>query len=472
MMTDDKFHEHCGVFGVWRDRNAVVHTGMGLAALQHRGQESCGIAVSNNAGITKLCATGNVTNFMADPSFNALSGDTAIGHVRYSTVGDTGLKNAQPLLLDCPQGQIAICHNGQILNFAEMKEGLRFYGIDWQTNSDTELILQLCKLSKQPDPVEAIVEALTKVRGAFSIVMLANGELIVARDPHGFRPLCLGKLGEAIIVCSETCALDAVGATYVREIEPGEITVIGANGVRTVQHSEAQKAHCIFEHVYFARPDSYVFGTNVGSVRVRLGLNLAREAPADADVIIPVPDSGMWAALGYQEGTGLPLRLGLVRNSYMGRTFIHPDPNMRLRTTQMKLNAMPSILSGKRVVLIDDSIVRGTTMTMIVQSVRSAGATEVHVRIASPPPVSSCFYGINIPTTSELLAARQSVKEICRTVRADTLAYLSLEGLRNAVGHDSGSYCSSCYTGHYSVRPAGIPDDVGFFELEKLKSAA
>jgi amidophosphoribosyltransferase len=472
MIRDDKFHEHCGVFGVWRDGSAVLHTGIGLVALQHRGQESCGIAVSNPAGITRLCANGNVTNLMADPSFNALCGDTAIGHVRYSTVGDTGLKNAQPLLMDCPQGQIAVCHNGQIVNFGEVKEELSLYGINWQTNSDTELILQLCKLSKQPDAVGAIVEALARVQGAFSIVMLANGELIVARDPHGFRPLCLGELGDAVIVCSETCALDAIGATYVREIEPGEVTVIGASGIRTVQRSGAQKSYCIFEHVYFARPDSYVFGTNVGAVRVRLGLNLAREAPADADVIIPVPDSGMWAALGYQEGTGLPMRLGLVRNSYMGRTFIHPDPNMRVRTTQMKLNAMPSILGGKRVVLIDDSIVRGTTMTRIVQAVRSAGATEVHVRIASPPPVASCFYGINTPTTSELLASRQSVEEICRTVGADTLAYLSLEGLRNAVGHNSGSYCTSCYTGHYSVRPGGIPENVGFFELEKLKSAA
>ena len=470
---DDKFHEECGVFGVCGDANAVMHTAIGLCALQHRGQESCGVAADDGREVTRVCSSGSPAALMSESAFGTLRGNLAVGHVRYSTVGDTGLQNAQPIVMDCPQGQMALCHNGQIVNFDELKEEIDPLGPIWRTTSDSELVLQLCRVSREKDAASAIVEAVARISGAFSMVLLANHELIVARDPHGFRPLCMGHLNDALVVCSETCALDAVGAQYIRDIEPGEITAIGAGGIRILRQSPAPtKTHCVFEHVYFARPDSYIFGVNVGAVRARLGSNLARESPVDADVIVPIPESGMWAALGYQEDSGLPLRLGLVRNPYMGRSFIHPDPDKRASITHLKVNAMPSVLGGKRVVLIDDSIVRGTTMTKIVELVRRAGATEVHVRIASPPPVAPCFYGINTSTTAELIAATQSVSAICRTIGADSLSYLSLQGLLDAVGHTHGDYCTACYTGNYGVRRPRTAGHHDFVGVQDIKRAA
>lgn len=456
--VSDKPRDECGVFGIWGHSDSASCTALGLTALQHRGQDSSGIAVSKGGLITCVCRSGGPSHLLADNQLSRLNASVAIGHVRYSTVGGSGLKNAQPLVLQCPQGQIALCHNGQIVNFRELKQQMRDFEAKWLTESDSELVLQMCRISNRATVLEAMVDTLGKLKGAFSLLVLANDQLIAARDPHGFRPLCMGRLGDAVIVCSETCALDALGAVYVREVEPGEICVIGAEGVLTLRHSvSTESAHCIFEHVYFARPDSNVFGDNVGSVRARLGRNLAREAHVDADLVVPIPESGMWVALGYQEESGLPLRLGLVRNSYMGRMFIEPSNRRSASNARLKLNPVRSILDGQRVVLIDDSIVRGETMAGVVDSIRLAGAREVHVRIGSPPTISSCFYGINTPTNSELIAASHSVEEVRTMIGADSLRYLSLEGLLDAVGAKQRSYCTACYTGDYRVRPTHVP---------------
>lgn len=457
MQTDDKFRDECGVFGVWGDADAVAHTLVGLTALQHRGQDSSGIAVTQGAQIRRICRAGSTAHLVSDEGVRALQGHSAIGHVRYSTVGDSGLANAQPIVLNGPQGHIAVCHNGQIVNFQDLKQELSNIGATWLSDSDTEVVLQLCAMSKHSMIMDAFLEALSRLQGAFALLLLVNSELIAARDRHGFRPLCLGRLNEGFVVCSETCALDAVGASYLREIEPGEVLTIGDAGITSRRYSSSlEKAHCIFEHVYFARPDSHVFGENVGGVRTRLGRNLARESPADADVIVPVPDSGMWVAFGYQEESGLPLRLGLVRNNYVGRIFIEPAANRSKNNTRLKLNPVPSVLAGQRVVLIDDSIVRGETMTRIVTAVRGAGATEIHLRIGCPPTIAPCYYGINTPTKAELIAARCSVEEIRRQIGADSLHYLSLEGLLASMGGARSNYCTACYTGQYRVCPPHV----------------
>ncbi|HET8890588.1 MAG TPA: amidophosphoribosyltransferase [Candidatus Angelobacter sp.] len=457
MQTNDKFRDECGVFGVWGNADAVAHTLVGLTALQHRGQDSSGIAVTQGSQIHRVCRAGRTIHLVSDDEVRALQGHSAIGHVRYSTVGDSRLANAQPIVLNCPQGDIAICHNGQIVNFQDLKQELSNIGATWQSDSDTELVLQLCAMSKHSMIMDAILETLSLLQGAFALLLLVNSELIAARDRHGFRPLCLGRLNEGFVVCSETCALDAVGACYLREIEPGEVLAIGDAGITSRRYSSSlERAHCIFEHVYFARPDSHVFGENVGGVRTRLGRNLARESPADADVIVPVPDSGMWVGLGYQEESGLPLRLGLVRNNYVGRMFIEPAANRSKSNTKLKLNPVPAILAGQRVVLVDDSIVRGETMTRIVAAVREAGAIEVHVRIGCPPTIAPCYYGINTPTKAELIAARCSVEEIRRQIGADSLHYLSFEGLLDSMGDARSNYCTACYTGYYRVCPPHI----------------
>jgi amidophosphoribosyltransferase len=453
----DKFRDECGVFGIWGHPKAVECTLRGLAALQHRGQDSCGIATSVSGQIQRLCRSGMTGNLAADPALAMLTGGIAIGHVRYSTVGECSLANAQPIVLRCPQADVALCHNGQLVNIEELKKEVIALGVDILTSSDSELILQLCRTSSFPSAVDSIAGSLPRLQGAYSLLLLANDELIAARDPHGFRPLCMGRLGDAIVVCSETCALDAIGAQYFREIEPGEVTVIGQSGVRNMgSPRRAPKAHCIFEHVYFSRPDSYVFEQSVAAVRSRLGRNLAMEAPVDADVIVPIPESGMWVALGYQQATGIPMHPGLVRNSYVGRTFIDPDSEKRSDKVQLKLNAVASVVEGKRVLLIDDSIVRGTTIAGIVENMRHVGAKEVHVRIGSPPTVASCFYGINTPDRTELIAAEHSVEEIRRAINADSLAYLSLQGLLDAVEAKKNDYCTACYTGQYIVKPLGV----------------
>jgi amidophosphoribosyltransferase len=377
------------------------------------------------------------------------------------------LSNAQPIVIDCVHGQIAVCHNGNIVNANEIRERLVKEGAIFQTNSDTEVLVHLFARSKASGVENALVESLAELSGAFSFAILTKDHLYAARDPHGFRPLALGKLGDAWVVCSETCALDLINATYVREVGPGEVVVIGPDGLKSIAAFPSRKlAHCVFEHVYFARPDSEVFGQSVNEVRTTLGRALARETAMPADVVVPIPDSGVCAAIGYAEEAQLPLRFGLIRNHYVGRTFIEPAQAIRHFGVKVKLNPVKSILAGQRVVLIDDSIIRGTTSRKIVKMVRAAGASEVHLRISCPPTISPCFYGVDTPRRSELIAATHSLEEIRRYIGADSLGYLSLEGLLASVGPQRQHYCTSCYTGHY---PVAFPRDENAYLQLTLK---
>ena len=448
----DKFKDECGVFGIFGHPEASNLTYLGLYALQHRGQESAGIVAADGERMRVSRAMGHVAEAFNEQSLGQLPGHLAIGHTRYSTAGESKIENAQPFLIDCAHGQIAVAHNGNLVNARELRDDLVHRGSIFQTGSDTEVVLHLYARSKAPSVEEALVESVAQLSGAFSLVLLTKNRLIAARDPHGFRPLALGRLGEAWIVCSETCALDLIGATYLRDVEPGELVIISDGGLRSVKpFPDAPRAHCVFEHVYFARPDSYVFGASVNEVRTELGRQLAREAPADADVVVPIPDSGVCAAVGFAEESHLPLRMGLIRNHYVGRTFIQPQQSIRHFGVKVKLNPVRSILEGKRVVLLDDSIVRGTTSRKIVKMVKAAGASQVHLRISCPPTVSPCFYGVDTPSRTELIAASHTIEDIRKYVQADSLAYLSLDGLRRAVGPQAGSYCTSCYTGVYPV---------------------
>jgi amidophosphoribosyltransferase len=448
----DKFREACGVFGIFGHPEAANMTYLGLYALQHRGQESAGIASSDGEQIRLSRAMGHVADIFDGATLSDLNGTSAIGHVRYSTAGESRLSNAQPILIDCAHGQIAICHNGNLVNARELRDELVRHGSIFQSGSDTEVVLHLYARSRAASVEDAIVESVSQIQGAYSLALLTKDRLIAVRDPHGFRPLALGRLDDAWVVASETCAMDLIGATYVREIEPGEILVIGADGVKSIRPFPAAPLnHCVFEHVYFARPDSYVFGQSVNEVRTNLGRILAREQPVDADVIVPVPDSGVCAATGFSEASEVPLRMGLIRNHYVGRTFIEPESAIRHFGVKVKLNPVRSILEGRRVVLVDDSIVRGTTSRKIVKMVRSAGAREVHVRISCPPTISPCFYGVDTPRRSELIAATHTLDEIRTYLSADSVAYLSHEGLMEAVGAGQTHYCSSCYTGNYPV---------------------
>jgi amidophosphoribosyltransferase len=451
-MAFDKFREECGVFGIFGHSEAANLAYLGLYALQHRGQESAGIAASDGAEIRISKTMGYVADAFSERTLEKLPGHIAIGHVRYSTAGDSKVDNAQPLLIECAHGQIAIGHNGNLVNASELKDDLVKRGSIFQTSTDTEVILHLYARSRAATCDEAVVEAISSVQGAFSLVMMTRDRLIAVRDPHGFRPLAIGRLGDAVIVCSETCALDLIGATYVRDVEPGEVVIVTAGGVKSFKpFASAPSAQCIFEHVYFARPDSYVFGESVNEVRTNLGRLLAREQPAAADVIVPVPDSGVCAAIGFAEESGIPMRVGLIRNHYVGRTFIEPQQSIRHFGVRVKLNPVRSILENRRVVLVDDSIVRGTTSRKIVKMVKAAGAKEVHMRISCPPTISPCFYGVDTPRRSELIAATHTLEEIQKYIGADSLGYLSLEGLLSSVGTRRTSYCTSCYTAQYPV---------------------
>lgn len=448
----DKLHEECGVFGIFGHPEAANMTYLGLYALQHRGQESAGIAASDLAQVRLSRAMGYVADTFDSETLSTLPGSIAIGHVRYSTAGDSKLANAQPILIDCAHGQIALCHNGNLVNARELRDELVQQGSIFQSSSDTEVVLHLYARSKGATVEDAIVESVSQVQGAFSLVMLTRDRLVAVRDPHGFRPLAIGRLGDAVVVCSETCAMDLIGATYERDVQPGEVLVVSAEGVRSIKpFPPAPSSQCIFEHVYFARPDSYVFGRSVNEVRTNLGRILAKEQPVEADVVVPVPDSGVCAAMGFAEESGVPLRMGLIRNHYVGRTFIQPQASIRHFGVKVKLNPVRSILDGRRVVLVDDSIVRGTTSRKIVRMVRAAGAKEVHVRISCPPTISPCFYGVDTPRRSELIAATHTLDEIRDFLEADSVRYLSLEGLLSAVDTDRNAYCSSCYTGRYPV---------------------
>src|SRR3954469_10276148 len=448
----DKFKDECGVFGIFGNPEAANLTYLGLYALQHRGQESAGIVTADGERMLASRAMGHVADAFDNAALEGLPGHLAIGHTRYSTAGESRLFNAQPFLIDCVHGQIAVAHNGNLVNAQELRDELVRDGSIFQTSSDTEVVLHLYAKSRAGSVEQAIVDSVSQVRGAFSLVVLTGDRLVAVRDPHGFRPLALGQLGDAWVVCSETCALDLIGATYVRDVEPGEVLVISEGGLRSIKpFPPAPLSQCVFEHVYFSRPDSYVFGRSVNDVRTELGRVLAREAGVPADVVVPIPDSGVCAATGFAEESKLPLRMGLIRNHYVGRTFIQPQQSIRHFGVKVKLNPVRSILEGKRVVLIDDSLVRGTTSRKIVKMVKAAGASEVHLRISCPPTVSPCFYGVDTPSRSELIAATHTVDEIRRYVGADSLAYLSLDGLRAAVGSEHRSYCTSCYTGVYPV---------------------
>ncbi len=449
---DDKFHDHCGVFAVCGHPEAAKLTYLGLYALQHRGQESAGIAVSDGEQLSCHKGMGHVAEIFTPEILQQLTGRLAIGHTRYSTAGDTDLRNAQPLIVSCQKGPVALAHNGNLVNAPAIRRDLESRGAIFQTTSDTEVIQHYFARSKQAGTPEALADALDRVEGAYSLVALFKEAVYAIRDPRGFRPLCLGKLGDAWVVASETCAFDLIGATYEREVEPGELAILEGRGITSLRFAPAHPSQCIFEHVYFSRPDSVIFGRSVQASREMLGRLLAREHPAEADMVVPVPDSGVAAAIGFAEEARLPLRFGLIRNHYVGRTFIEPSQRIRDFGVRLKLNPVRSLLRGRRIVLVDDSIIRGTTSRKIVGIVREAGAREVHVRISCPPTISPCFYGIDTPTRRELIAATQSVEEIRQFIGADSLGYLSIEALRQAVGDTDGRYCLACYTANYPTR--------------------
>ena len=452
-LADDKFHDHCGIFAVQGHPEAANLTYLGLYALQHRGQESAGITSSDGKELIAHKGMGHVADVFTEPVLEGLRGCAAIGHTRYSTAGDTNLKNAQPITVACQKGQVALAHNGNLVNAPALRRELESRGDIFQTTSDTEVFLHYFARSKHSGIPESVADALDKVVGAFSLVMLFKDSVIAVRDPRGFRPLCLGKLDGAYVVASETCAFDLIGAAYLREIEPGEMLVLSSDGGATsLRFAPPQPTQCIFEHVYFSRPDSVIFGRSVQASREMLGRLLAREHPAQADLVVPVPDSGVAAAIGFAEESGIPMKFGLIRNHYVGRTFIEPRQTIRDFGVKLKLNPVRSLLEGQRVVLVDDSIIRGTTSRKIVRIVREAGAKEVHMRISCPPTVSPCFYGIDTPTKKELIAATHSLEEIRQWLDADSLGYVSLEGLRLAVGDGSGRYCLACYTGNYPTK--------------------
>jgi amidophosphoribosyltransferase len=464
----DKFREECGIFGIHGHTEAANLTYLGLYALQHRGQESAGIAATDGERLTMHKTMGYVADGFNEDVLAKLAGTAAVGHVRYSTAGESGLKNAQPILIDCAHGEIAICHNGNLVNGSELRDRLVAEGAIFQTTSDTEVMLHLYARSKAPTPEAALMEAISQAQGAFSLVLLTKDRMIAVRDPHGFRPLTLGKLDDGWVVASETCALDLIDAEHVRDIEPGEMFISGPDGTKSLRpFAPAPKAHCIFEHVYFARPDSNVFGLSVNEARTAFGRRLALEHPTpNADVVVPIPDSGVCAATGYAEASALPMRMGLIRNHYVGRTFIEPQQSIRHFGVRVKLNPVRSILEGRSVVLVDDSIVRGTTSRKIVKMVRAAGAREVHMRISCPPTISPCFYGVDTPRRSELIAATHSLEEIRKYIGADSLGYLSLEGLLGSVGPERKSYCTSCYTAEY---PVAFPRDQAAYQQLALK---
>jgi len=454
----DRFREECGVVGVYGHPEAANLVYLGLYALQHRGQEGAGIVSSDGTLLMSHRGLGLVADVFARDVMRRLVGSAAIGHNRYSTAGRTLLKNTQPLVVEFGRAGLAVAHNGNIVNAIELREQLEARGSIFQSSVDTEVIIHLMASAPGPNLIDRATVALSAVKGAYSLLLLDGSQMIAARDPHGFRPLVLGRIKDAVIVASETCALDLIGAEYVREIEPGEMILVSSAGVESFfPFPSAAAKRCVFEYVYFSRPDSNVFGRNVYQVRKQLGRQLAREQPADADLVIPVPDSGVPAALGFAEESGLAFDFGLIRNHYVGRTFIEPQDEIRHFGVKVKLNAQRGVLEGKRVVVVDDSLVRGTTSRKIVSMLRASGASAVHMRISSPPTTGPCFYGVDTPTKEELVASSQSVESICQFIGADSLGFLSAEGLYTFMQDAPGDgYCDACFTGRYPVR---IPED-------------
>ncbi len=458
MFRADKFNDECGVFGVYGHEEAANLTYLGLYALQHRGQENAGIVSSAGEGLKVHKGNGLVADIFTETDIEHLEGTSAIGHVRYSTSGDSELRNAQPFVVDYSRGSIAVAHNGNIVNSLLLRAEFEAYGSIFQSTMDTEAVVHLIASCKERNLTDRIIYALGRLEGSYSIAFLTEETLVAARDPRGFRPLALGKLKDAWVVASETCAFDLIDAEYVRDVEPGEVIAIDKNGLRSFKpFAPVEHTPCIFEFIYFARPDSAIFGANVYNVRKEFGRVLAKEHPVEADVVIPVPDSGVAAALGYAQAAGLPFELGLVRNHYVGRTFIEPKDSIRHFGVKLKLNGVRDVLEGKRVIVVDDSIVRGTTSMKIIKMLREAGAKEVHMRVSSPPTTYPCYYGIDTPDRDKLIAANQSVADINKYITSDTLGYLSVEGLYRAI-KDAGargivepSHCDACFTGDYPV---------------------
>ncbi len=447
---DDHFHDQCGVFGVWGSGEAANHAYLGLHALQHRGQESAGIVSSDGNQLYVHRGLGLVQDVFSTDTLGRLPGDRAIGHVRYSTAGGSHVKNAQPIVIDYAHGSIAVAHNGNLTNAEEIRRRLEGMGSIFQTTSDTEVVVHLIARSQERSTADRVADALRQTKGAYSLMVLTPQEMIAVRDPWGFRPLALGRLNGAYVFASEPVAFELIAAEYIRDVEPGEMVLVDKNGMKSLRPFEREPSKmCIFEYVYFARPDATLGNINVYEARKRMGRVLAREAPIEADVVIPVPDSGVPAALGYAEQAGLPFELGLVRSHYVGRTFIEPQSSIRHFGVRLKLSPNRVLMQGKRVVVIDDSIVRGTTSRKIVKMLRDAGAREVHLRISSPPTRWPCFYGIDTPSRSELIASSHSNDEIAKYVTADSVGYLSVEALHTAVGGTG--YCDACFTGNYPV---------------------
>jgi len=465
----DGFREECGVFGIFGHPDAANLAYLGLYALQHRGQESAGIASWDGGRIRSEKGMGYVADLFGETRLARLPGSSAIGHVRYSTAGGSLLENAQPIVYNTNKGPLAIAHNGNLVNADELKRELEAEGSIFTTTSDTEVFLHLMARSRRDGVVPALLDALSRVRGAYSVVLLAGEKVIAARDPQGFRPLTIGRLGSAWSIASETCAFDLIDADPVRDVEPGEVVVLDHGGVASASFAMGRRtAYCIFEHVYFARPDSSVFGKSVAESRRAFGRRLAEEHPVAADVVVPVPDSGIFAALGYAEESGIPYGMGLVRNHYVGRTFIEPKQAIRHFGVKVKLNAVRSVVGGRRLVLVDDSIVRGTTSKKLVRLLKGAGATEVHMRISSPPTMNPCHYGIDTPRRKELIAATEELEGIRRFVEADTLGYLSLEGMLKAFGRGEDETCAACFSGRYPVPFGQAEEQRGLFEAPPL----
>ncbi|NWF91430.1 MAG: amidophosphoribosyltransferase [Syntrophaceae bacterium] len=442
----------CGIFGIFNHSEASNHTYLGLYALQHRGQESAGIASSDGKRLHHYRQMGLVSEVFTRETLKRLSGESAIGHVRYSTSGSSELKNAQPFVVDYAKGSIAIAHNGNLTNASLIRAELESNGSIFQSNMDTEVIAHLIARSKAKTFVERTIQALGQVEGAYSLLILTEREMVAARDPFGFRPLVLGQLREAPVIGSETCAFDLIGAKFVREIQPGEVLLINEDGIRSFNPFSPKPRHqCIFEFIYFARPDSFIFNRNVYQVRKSLGTQLARESPADVEMVIPIPDSGIPATLGYAQESKIPFEMGMIRNHYVGRTFIEPEQSIRHFGVKIKLNPVKGLMKGRRIVAVDDSIVRATTSRKINRMFRHAGAKEVHVRISSPPITHPCFFGIDTPKRSELIASSHTVKEIQKFINANSLSYLSLEGLKKCVQGEAENFCYACFTGDYPI---------------------
>jgi len=446
--------DKCGLFGVYNNSDASMLTFLGLYSLQHRGEESCGIISFDNDNFNYHRGMGLVSEVFSEDSLAKLKGNSSIGHVRYSTTGSSALRNIQPLFVDSHKYPLALAHNGNLIDSASLRNMLEDKGAIFQTTSDSELILHLIMRSKGGSLEERIVSSLKRVKGAYSFLLMSRDSLIGIRDPLGFRPLCIGRLGDTFFISSESCALDLVGAKFVREVEPGEIVIIDKSGIKSIKYANHTKksAFCAFEHVYFSRPDSIIFGETVHLVREKLGRMLARENPVSADLVVGVPDSGTSAALGFSRQSGIPLEVGIIRNHYIGRTFIQPYQKKRELGVKLKFNILKEVVRGKKVVIVDDSIVRGTTSKIRIKNFRDMGAKEVHLRISCPPHKFGCFYGIDFPDSKKLIAYNRSIKDIESFLEVDSLGYLSLKGMLSCLKGSSRNYCTACWSGNYPLK--------------------